>query len=148
MASDCGGRKPYTTDDFIKTVLQGMTMANAWLGNLEAALDTGDLKRAIVSAAKLHNAWVHVESTIAKLGELALSKAASPRELWHYEVANNALLAGRYFARETLTRMWTMLEDGIVMNDAHAAINVPEQHVGSTRPSLSLVQPIIATNED
>jgi hypothetical protein len=135
MAGSCSDGRGSTTDELMKKVLERMTSANAWLRDLECALQTDDRQRVIRSAAKLHDIWAVVETTIAELRERALSKAASPRERWHYEVSYNTLLAGRYFARESLMQTWAMLQGDIDVSARASSVDGEHpQRRGSVKP--------------
>lgn len=109
MVGDCAGAKQLTTDELMHAVLKQMDSANACLSELEIALQTSEHERLIAAAANLHARWVVAELLIVSLRERIACWSATLAERSHHEVARNALLAGRYFAREPLTRMWEML---------------------------------------
>jgi hypothetical protein len=92
-------------------ILRRMNFGNIHLCELEVALRTGDCRRAIDAAASLHETWTSVETMLAILHRRASRRDARSSERWHHDVARNALMASRYFARDSLTRMWGLLRD-------------------------------------
>jgi hypothetical protein len=113
MVGNANGTQEWRSDELMHLVLRRITFGHAHLRELEIALRTGDRDRLITAAANLHDTWALAETTTLLLRQRAERKAAHTSERWHHEVARNALLAGRYFAREPLTRMWAVLREDV-----------------------------------
>jgi hypothetical protein len=118
MARDAGAAETVTTKELGASVLRQMNAANVCLRRLEVALNTGDREEMIAAAAALHDTWELADVAVATMRQRVVRQGASNREHSHYKLARNAVLAWRYFSRDPLRRMWSVLRDEVRRNSS------------------------------
>jgi hypothetical protein len=135
------------TDELMNAVLRRMSLGNIHLSELEVALQAGDCFRMVAAAASLHDTWTSAEYTIAILLDRSSRRNARSSTHRHYDVARSALLASRFFARDSLTRMWSMLRDDAKRRAAGSAEPSPSisSEIGATGTEREIAAPSSAT---